>query len=370
MNIGNQTVKAASAAPILAILFALLLPIGKAEGATFDSIKLYGYFDLGYSQTTGAKYSVGGQDDPNQENGSFDLRHMNILTDITVSQSLFVKTHIEFEHGIHPSSDAASLVMEYGFAEYVINDALKFRGGKMLTPIGIFGEIHDATPAYLSVSPPETFYRAKLKGGHMVTPKWTTGLAVLGTFSIYPGAPDLEYVAYVGNGESRFTTNESEQDDNPNKAIGGRLQFSTAGEILHMGISVFQGDKAISQTRMRYSHTSYGGHASVTYDGFNMMAEYAKSKIDTVTESTWYVQASMRVWIVAPYVRYQRLEPNNNVTDDGWAVMAGGVNFMLTDALFLKVEWDENRRGKNNESLFSGEDRNYGELLASLTMMF
>jgi hypothetical protein len=73
---------------------------------------------------------------------------------------------------------------------------------------------------------------------------------------------------------------------------------------------------------------------------------------------------------VAPYVRYQRLEPNNNVTDDGWAVMAGGVNFMLTDALFLKVEWDENRRGKNNESLFSGEDRNYGELLASLTMMF
>ena len=356
---------------LLPLLATIAWPAGPAQGALLlDNIKVYGYFDLGYFQTTGPKFAGGGPDDPDMENGAFDLRHFNILTDITVRQNLFVKMHIEFEHGINPSSEEASLVMEYGFAEYVVKDALKLRAGKMLTPIGIFGEIHDATPAYLSVSPPETFYRPFRKGGVMLAPKWNTGLMLMGTLAVTPDAPELEYALYVGNGESRITTNEAENDDNPNKALGFRLQLITAGDILNVGVSGYKGDKAQDKTHMRLPHTSLSGHISANFKGFNIMAEYGRSDLNGEIETTWYVQTSLRIGAVTPYFRYQSLNPNQKILDDSWVIWVGGVNIILTDGVYLKLEWDENRRGRGNEYLITGEDKDFGEFQSSLTMMF
>ena len=353
-----------------ALILAGLISAGPSGAAGMDSINIYGYFDLGYNITTGNRYSKSGPNSPNLKNGAFDQRHLNILTDIMVSPNVALRTHVEFEHGIHPSADSASVVMEYGFGEYTYSDTLKIRGGKMLSPYGIYSEIHDATPAYLAVSPPETFYRAEFKGGHMVVPKWSTGLAILGELSLFSSRHDVDYVIYVGNGESRFTTNESEQDDNPNKSLGARLQFISAGEVLVFGVSGFMGDRALSLEEMRVPHIAMTSHLSLTWKGANLTGEFGRSQMGSVTEITWYVQASVRVGRVTPYARVQVIDPNDTTPDDFWTVMLGGVNIRVTDAMFVKMEWDENQRGKRNTDIISGESRNFGEFRAAVTLMF
>ena len=347
-----------------------LVSAGAGHAAKLDAINIYGYFDLDYRITTGDRYSKSGPDDPNLKNGAFDQRHLNILTDIMVSPNLSLRTHIEFEHGIHPSADSASVVMEYGFGEFALSDALKIRGGKILSPYGLFSEIHDATPAYLAVSLPETFYRAEFKGGHMLVPKWMTGFAILGELSILSSRHNVEYVVYVGNGESRFTTNESSQDDNPNKAIGCRVQFISSREIFIIGVSSYFGDRAISPEEMRIPHIAFAGHASLTWKEINLTGEFGRSQMGSVTENTWYVQSSFRVGKFTPYVRVQVMDPSDVEPEDFWTVYVAGVNLKVTDALFVKVEWDENARGRRNNDIISGEARNFGEFRASFTLMF
>ena len=353
-----------------ALFLACLIFAGTSHAADLDSINIYGYFDLDYRITNADRYSKSGPSDPNLKNGAFDQRHMNILTDIMISQNIALRTHVEFEHGIHPSADSASVSMEYGFGEYAFSDTFKIRGGKMLSPYGILSEIHDATPAYLTVSPPETFYRAEFKGGHMIMPKWTTGLAVLGELSLFSSRHDVEYVVYMGNGESRFTTNESEQDDNPNKSLGARIQFISAGEVMIAGVSGFMGDRAISQEEMRIPHIAVAAHASFNWKGANLNGEFGRSQMGSVTEISWYVQTSLRIGRFTPYARVQTIDPSDTTPDDFWTVMLGGMNVMVTDAMFFKMEWNENQRGKRNLDIISGEARNFGEFRASVTLMF
>lgn len=147
-------------APVLPKTFSslaigVLLFFGSSAWAVdFSATKFYGYIDLEYKQTTADKFDDTGPDDANLKNGSFDQHHFNLLVDVPVSPKLAMKGHIEFEHGLNQGIDSGNVVLEYAFGEYIVRDWLKLRGGKMLTPWGIYNEIHDATPAYLTVPPP------------------------------------------------------------------------------------------------------------------------------------------------------------------------------------------------------------------------
>ena len=240
----------------------------------------------------------------------------------------------------------------------------------MLTPYGIFAEIHDATPAYLTVSPPETYYRPAFKGGHMTIPKWITGLALLGETSIFSGRHDLEYHVYVGNGESRFTTNESEQDDNPNKAVGFKLQFVTAAEAFTFGVAGYSGDRAMDNTSRKVPHSAIALHTRMNYGRYNLTMEFGKSALGSLQQISWYVQTSARIGRYTPYLRLQLLDPSESTPDDQWMIQLGGVNVMVTDKMFIKVEWDQNFRGARNKDIITNEAQNYGEFRAAVTLLF
>ncbi|MDH5478186.1 MAG: hypothetical protein OEY50_07625, partial [Nitrospinota bacterium] len=64
------------------------------------------------------------------------------------------------------------------------------------------------------------------------------------------------------------------------------------------------------------------------------------------------------------------MDPSDAEPEDFWTVYVAGVNLKVTDALFVKVEWDENARGRRNNDIISGEARNFGEFRASFTLMF
>jgi len=341
-----------------------------AGGASMDKLRFYGYIDLEYKQTTDDKYDGSGEDDANMKNGAFDQHHFNILMEAAVTSEIAVKAHLEFEHGIYPGAGNAAMVLEYAFAEYVKLDRLKFRGGKMLSPWGIYNEIHDSTPAYLSVFPPETFYKAGERGGFALIPKWITGLAALGGSTTGISHADIDYIVYIGNGESRVAINENEHDDNQNKAMGGRLQLTDHYEMYQVGVSAYYGDKAVSGDKLSETHWTATFHADINWREGNLRAEYGRSVVESQTETAWYVQTSWRFGRYTPYLRYQTLNPHEEGDDENWTIYLAGVNIKVTDYLFYKIEWNEHKRGSNNRDIVTGEPLGYGEFRSALTLLF
>jgi len=354
---------------VLAALGAVLIP-APATAIDLDQLHVYGYIDLEYKQTTADKFDRSGPDDANMKNGSFDQRHFNILADFEVVPALIVKSHVEFEHGINPGVGDASVVLEYGFVEYVAREWLKARGGKMITPYGQFNEIHDATPAFLTVTPPDTLYRSEDYGGFTFIPKWITGAAAFGNIPVLQHHHDIDYIVYIGNGESRSTVNENEHDDNESKALGGRLQFTTHDESFHAGVSAYYGDRAISRARMAERHFTATAHANASFDAFTVRGEAAYSELGDWRETAWYLELSYRIGRLTPYVRYETLDPDTSVSSDGWTIMLAGVNVRALDILFLKFEWNQHDRGPANSDIITGEKDDYGEFRAALAVLF
>ena len=355
-------------AAALAVLLFALSP-SPANAMSLGDLTLHGYLDLEYTQATKNE----GPDNPNatgMDNGSFDIHHLNLLMDMNIRPELSAHAMIEFDHGADTERNQGDIILEYGFADYIFSNWLKIRGGKTLTPYGLYNEIHDASPAFLSVFVPETFYMADSKGGFPMIPKWVTGLSVRGELTLPRWYHDIEYVLYVGNGENLGSTNDAAYDDNANKAVGGRIHFTTSDESLQLGVSGFYGDKAVTPDNLSERHWTFIGSASYYWKHLNVRGEYGQSKLGDRKETSTYVQVSWRFGRYTPYGRFQYLDPDTNESDDYWKTYLLGLNIKITDNLFFKVEWDEHSRGANNVEVIHKGSEDFGEFRTALTVFF
>ncbi|MBI4665913.1 MAG: hypothetical protein HY751_05810 [Nitrospinae bacterium] len=348
--------------------FFSIFSVTPASAVTWDRVTLHGYLDLEYTQATKPE----GEDDPSSpgaDNGSFDQHHFNLLTDIHVAPDLWVKAHVEFDHGADSELGQGGIILEYGFGEYVMREWLKFRGGKALTPYGIYNEIHDATPAFISVSVPEMIYKSERRGGFAMMPKWITGLYALGETPVGKRQNNFDYVFYVGNGES-VGVNEAQHDANPNKAVGGRLQYSMDDDKFMGGVSYYYGDKAVSEDNLSQNHWGY--IVSLNYNAYplNLMGEYGQSKLGSRTLYAWYGQASYALGRFTPYARYQSIDPSDNEADDFWNALTLGLNIKANNNLFFKFEWNDNRRGENNNDILTPGNEDFSEFRSAITIFF
>jgi len=349
------------------VAMALLAPSRPACAVAWEDVYFHGYMDFLYKQNTKAE----APDDPNTPsptNGSFDFRHLTFLADIHVMPELWIKTNVEFDHTPDTELGFGGIIMEYGFAEYMVQDWLKLRAGKSLTPYGIFNEVHDASPTYLSVNVPELVYKADTKGGFAFIPKWVTGLSALGNTSPCGGC-EFDYVIYVGNGES-VGVNEGQFDSNHNKAVGGRAQISFNDEQFLAGLSAFYDEAAVSPTNLTESHWAYLISLNYNLSNLNLKAEYGQSRLGSRTESAGYLQSSYRIGRYTPYLMVQSIDPSDLQSDDYWNIYMAGVNVRVNKHMFLKFEWRENSRGKNNIGIIKSGNEDFGEFKSALTIYF
>ncbi|MGK7344710.1 MAG: hypothetical protein ACNS63_02745 [Candidatus Nitrospinota bacterium M3_3B_026] len=351
-------------------LAVLLSAAAAPEAAALDlgMLKLHGYMDMRYTQATkdeGSEYPQA----TGMDNGSFNLLHFNLLMDVVIRPDLLIQSMVEFEHGPDTGRGHGSVILEYAFADYILANWLKLRGGKTLTPWGLYNEIHDASPAFLSVNVPEMMYHADSKGGFPLIPKFTTGLALRGEVPT-PGHHDIDYVLYAGNGEGLGSTNEAAFDDNVNKAAGGRLQFTTHDESIQAGLSGFYGERAVTPDNLNEWHWASVASLNVNLGRLNVRGEYGQSELGDRGEITWYAQGSYRAGRYTPYLRYQTIDPDTDFGDDDWTSYLAGVNVRMNDNLFIKVEWNENRRGANNVEIINEGGEDFGQFRAAFTLFF
>jgi len=331
----------------LSVLSGLFLVEKSASAFDFGAVQFHGYIDTEYTKTD--KNANARQ---NLKNGAFDAHHFNLVMEAPVNEKLLVSAMIGFEHGPQQSTafDKGRILTEFAWGQYTVADYFKIRAGKMFTPFGLLNEIHDVTPALLTVRVPQTLYSAQERGGDPLFPEWSTGFAVLGNFSFLQEMT-LDYILYLANGESTGTTNEAQFDDNVNKAVGGRILFSP-WEFLTTGFSFFRGDKAINNL-LDKTHASYGFSLSLDWDNFNLTGEIFDSKITNVEQQASYVQASYTFLDkITPHIKYEFLDFMVNEQRD-WHDLGIGINFKVMDGLVLKAEYHNQLRGPDNSEFFN-----------------
>lgn len=342
----------------------LLATAAPASALDPSKTEFHGFLDMEYTQSSNDQQN----NSTGNPNGSFHQHHLSFLLNVPVDDRVSAFVHIEFDHGVNTNAPGGGdIIVENSFITYVCNDQMVFRFGKALTPFGYYNEVHDATPAFLSVYIPHAIFRQERRGGTSMFPKWTTGINLMGTRSF--GTTVADYIFYVGNGENVITLNEAESDSNKNKALGGRISV-TPNEHFSTALSFYTGEKAESATKLTTPHTTVGIMLNGMFGGFNLLGEYAQSNVGGITDIGAYGQVSYDLAKrVTPYYRLEFTDPDRNTSGDTYTEHILGVNFQATDNLIFKAETAYGLRGAANQSVL-GDPLNYVDIRLAVTLYF
>jgi hypothetical protein len=210
-----------------------------------------GIYDKPYLTRVGDVATLGGYIDMEfewtEDASTFDQHRFVPFITGYISDRVTVSAEIEFEHGGNPDADG-EVKLEYAVTDFRFTEALNFRGGVILSPLGSFNLLHDSPLNDLTARPvvsrqiiPSTLSEA--------------GMGFFGT--TYPGEESvISYEAYFVNGFDEGIINYDDEgkghlrirngrgsqkkDNNKDKAFVGRLGYSPVlgtniGASVHTG---------------------------------------------------------------------------------------------------------------------------------------
>ncbi len=339
-----------------------------AMAVTMDQLDIHGYFSFEYENHISG--DAGGDN-----YGSFDLDLFDLVMNFQLSEKVRVATDITWEHGTATEDTRGNAAVEYAFAEYTVSEQLKFRAGKMFTHFGIYNEIHTAKPATLTVKEPlSTNKNNKLGSDYRFYPRWNTGVAILGGSEI--GENYVDYIVQIANGEDD-EVNPYEEDANTSKAISSRVRFDFENG-LNAGLSYFRDNMnhydGAGNVDGRTRINSYGAQLEYTFnESTGIELEYVAGSVQELTAAKVKRNAYTAMLhhtftnSVTPYYRYEYLEPDKNTPNDTGSIHIVGVNIMIDDNVYLKMEFDQFNTDAANAK-YSGND--FVEFKSSLSIGF
>jgi hypothetical protein len=341
----------------------------QASAASWDKVSLNGYFSFEYEKTISG-------DDEEDVNGSFDLDLVDLVINVDLTDKLRLAVDLTWEHGTASEDDRGNVAVEYGFAEYTIHNLLRLKAGKMFTHFGIYNEIHTAKPANLTIKEPlSTNKNDKFGNDIRFYPRWVNGIGATGDGEV--GDWEFDYDLQLSNGESEDDdANPFEEDDNTRKAVNGRIRV-TPGEGIRVGVSFYDDSMNDPDNNgERFDISSYGVQFEWdTYDNIGVEAEYIFGTVDMTVATGSEIERSGLTLMVfyhltdrwIPYLRYESLDPNDDIDDDEATKTVAGINWMVEQNMYLKFEVDRVNTQDNNGE-FSGAD--FTEFKASLSIGF
>jgi|GEM_PF-876989 len=270
----------ARAAAVGTVALALLLSMPRPGAAMsyLDNLEIHGFGGWAYGNTDGLSYTVGSSD------GKYDNAEFALNLSAHPSDRLSIVAQIFLESDDSDSNNTKDVELDYAFAEWFVNDALKIRMGRVKHPFGLYGEIFDVgtlRPFYLL---PQSIY-----GPNGYTAKAYNGVGLTGNYDLGAGW-GLQYDLYGGEIEGDFdipgllTTVEDfylEPDValgfTVKDTIGGRLIFSTPIEGLSIGASAYRGDEEVGLDIVsKETRETWVGHAEYLSDRWTARAEWGR----------------------------------------------------------------------------------------------
>lgn len=188
-----------------------------------ENIAFHGYGELHYNQTS-----------EEGKNDELDFHRMVLGWSIPFSENIIFDAEVDFEHA------ASEMELEYAKLDFLFNDAINFRAGSMLMPVGYLNEYHE----------PVNFYSVERPAvqENVIPTTWQEGGAgIFGTlfdnfnYRLYlvGGLDASKFTASSGIRKGRQGVAEGKADD---LAVVGRLEYKNPH--LELGFSGYQGDSS------------------------------------------------------------------------------------------------------------------------------
>jgi hypothetical protein len=337
----------------------LFLPVGESHHGMGPSASKI------YDQTQGV--SIGGYGEAIYENrqggtDSADLLRAIIYLGHRFDEKWLLNTEFEFEHA--STDKEGSVSAEFAYLDYLHCDALNFRAGLILIPVGIINEMHEPT-TFLSAKRPDVENR-------IIPTTWReNGFGFFGTWG-----DSLDYKAFVVNGLKG-------EDFAPDGLRGGRQKGSKAmaedlagvvsldlavSPTMDIGGSVYFGDSG-QDLGVNVFTTLVEGHLLIQREGLQIRALATLASLDDVTELNrllatdaatgtlpadgdiesigeqmfgWYVEAGLDVLSgrdiecsLTPFIRYEEYNTQDK-TPAGFRVSGANDVEIMTIGLALQ----------------------------------
>ncbi len=217
---------------------------------TNGNLKIGGYGEVHYNQPFASDMI---------KNGTLDVRRFVMMMGYQFNDRLQFVTELEFEH-------VKELYVEQAFLQYRLNKFINFRGGLILTPMGIVNEYHEPT-AFNGVERPQI--------DNNISPSTWREIGFGITGIILPVS--LKYQLYVMNGFNSF--DGSARIGGASGLRGGRQKGAESfvsspnlsGKIEYFGI------RGLNVGLAGY----FGNTQSTLYDGIDKKDETAVAKADS-----------------------------------------------------------------------------------------
>lgn len=238
-------------------------------------------------------------------------------------------TEIELEDALvvrrgDTTTDEADLELERLYLDYAWSDALQFRAGKFLTPIGRWNQIHAAPLTWTPSRPLIT---------EATFPTNATGLMARGVYGLAAGA--LEWSFFASSGAELVPDPDL---DTFSEAFGLRLDYDT-GRDLRLGFSFSQFEQ---ESEREVRKALYGVDLAWNFGRLELLGEWAVRSLDSSNsksdERGYYLQAAVPlVGELFAVGRYESFDPAEEASD--FHLHLGGLAWRWQPGRVLKAEF-------------------------------
>jgi len=302
--------------------------IPEAQNSALDKVSFGGYGKMDYTNYLD-------QDGKDQ----LDIYRFILYVGYQFTDNIKLVSELEWEHGGRESTGGYGIV-EQAYLDFKVNEALNFKVGHMIVPVGMVNLYHEPT-AFYSVARPEV-------EKHIIPSTWhENGVVAHGKFAdgfSYQAGIMAGLDATKDDGSAITSIRGMRQNGQKSKAedfaFVGRLDYQGAG--FNVGGSYFTGDAGQGVTGVDVS-TSVGElHAGYNYEGFNIKGLYAINEIDgnqgTNTKGAgYYAMAGYTIGEFTPFAQYEAYTTDDNLDDIKITTL--GLNYNPTENVVLKADY-------------------------------
>jgi hypothetical protein len=297
------------------------------------------------------------------EEVTFDAKRFNIFTYTPVTDRVRVASELEFEEG------GEEIKIEIAAIDFEVHEALTFRGGVILSPLGRFNLAHDSPANDLTDRP---LVSTEIIG----TALSEAGMGLFGAF--YPSANSrLTYEIYGVNGFNDGVLIGSEagtripagkgnfENNNQNPAFVGRVAISPHPSV-EVGASGHTGPYNVHDVEglkvdEKRSLTIFALDGELRWDRFELLGEYVHASIDVPDQllslqaekqQGLYLQGNIHFLrgglsalpksVFTGVVRYGLVDFDTDIDGDKQDRLTLGLNFRPTEDTVFKLDYQYN----------------------------
>ena len=317
-------------------------------------------------------------------NNQADFRRFVLFFGHRFNDNLRFFSELEVEHAVASSTDRGEVEVEQAYLDYRVSDAVNFKAGLFLIPMGILNETHEP-PTYYGVE--RNFVETRI-----IPTTWREGgLQLYGEL-----AQGLKYNIGVTTGfdagkldDPAFAIRSAHQEmqfANANDlSVHGALNYRALGILVGGGVFTGNtGQNGASNAALKGVSarlTMWDVHAKYFRGNWDLQALYARGTLGDAAQVSnalvaasgdpaniapkvfdgWYYRAAYRIWkhgdmSLTPFVRIEKFNTQKEVAEGFNAnplnddrVITAGMNFWLHPQVVLKADYQKFRTNTNSD---------------------